>query len=248
MVLLVGVSGRDVNEPRAVRNELIERGEQVFWVQESGLADIGFLAKSGGRFAMLADYDGTGRPQRMAANLVWMDLEMTGLDPDTDLIIEMATIVTDSELNVLAEGPVFAIATPEENLLAMDEWNQTHHGASGLLERVRKSDVTMLEAEAQTLAFLEGWVEKDSAPLCGNSIWQDRRFLYRHMPSLEAYLHYRIIDVSSLKELARRWRPDLLEKVKKESAHTALADIRESIDELRFYRDHFLLLDPPANP
>jgi len=181
----------------------------------------------------------------MAANLVWMDLEMTGLDPDTDLIIEMATIVTDSELNVLSEGPVFAIATPEENLAAMDDWNQTHHSASGLLDRVRKSEVTLLEAEAETLAFLEHWVEKDSAPLCGNSIWQDRRFLSRHMPTLEAYLHYRIIDVSSLKELARRWRPDLLDALKKENTHTALSDIRESIAELRLYRDCFLNLETP---
>lgn len=179
----------------------------------------------------------------MAANLVWMDLEMTGLDPETDLIIEMATIVTDSELNVIAEGPVLAIATPEARLAAMDEWNQTHHAASGLLDRVRKSSVTMLEAEAQTLAFLESHVERDAAPLCGNSIWQDRRFLCRHMKTLESYLHYRIIDVSSIKELARRWRPDLLASFSKENAHTALADIRESIAELRFYREHFLKLD-----
>lgn len=179
----------------------------------------------------------------MAANLIWMDLEMTGLDPNTDLIIEMATIVTDSDLNVLAEGPVFAISTPEENLEAMDEWNQTHHSASGLLDRVRASSVTALEAEAQTLAFIEGYAEKDSAPLCGNSIWQDRRFLSRYMPDLEGYLHYRIIDVSSLKELARRWRPELLEAFTKDNAHTALADIRESIAELRFYQEHFLKLD-----
>ena len=184
----------------------------------------------------------------MAANLVWIDLEMTGLNPDTDLIIEMATIVTDSELNVLAEGPVFAIATPEAAIEAMDEWNQTHHGASGLLERVRRSEVTLLEAEAQTLAFLERWVEKGTAPLCGNSVWQDRRFLARLMPTLEAYLHYRIIDVSSLKELARRWRPDLLNALNKENAHTALADIRESIDELRLYRDRFLVLEQPPQP
>ncbi len=182
----------------------------------------------------------------MSANLVWMDLEMTGLDPDTDLIIEMATIVTDSDLEVLAEGPVLAIATPEENLAAMDDWNQTHHSASGLLDRVRKSSVSMLEAEAQTLAFLESWVEKDTAPLCGNSIWQDRRFLSRYMPTLESYLHYRIIDVSSIKELARRWRPDLLAALNKENAHTALADIRESIAELKLYRDKFLVLDSSA--
>lgn len=173
-------------------------------------------------------------------NLIWMDLEMTGLDPDTDLIIEMATIVTDSQLKEVAQGPVLAIATPEEALAAMDDWNQTHHSASGLLDRVRKSQVSMVEAEAQTLAFIEQHVERDNAPLCGNSIWQDRRFLARHMETLEAYLHYRIIDVSSVKELARRWRPELLSGVSKKGAHTALADIRESIDELRFYRDHFL--------
>ncbi len=179
----------------------------------------------------------------MAANMVWMDLEMTGLDPETDLIIEMATLITDSDLNVVAEGPVLAIATPEANLAAMDEWNQTHHAASGLLERVRRSSTTLLEAEAETLAFLEANVEKNTAPLCGNSIWQDRRFLCRHMKTLESYLHYRIIDVSSIKELARRWRPGLLETFSKENAHTALADIRESIAELRFYREHFLKLD-----
>lgn len=183
----------------------------------------------------------------MTANLVWMDLEMTGLDPDRDLIIEMATIVTDGELNVLAEGPVFAIATPEPVLEAMDEWNQTHHAASGLLDRVRKSEVSMLEAEAQTLAFLERWVEKGTAPLCGNSIWQDRRFLARYMPTLEGFLHYRIIDVSSIKELARRWRPELLNRLNKVNAHTALADIRESIDELKLYRSEFLRLTPSAD-
>ena len=179
----------------------------------------------------------------MTLNLVWMDLEMTGLDPESEVIIEMATIITDSELNVLAEGPVLAIQAPEAKLAAMDDWNQTHHSASGLLERVRKSAVTVLEAEAQTLAFLERHVEKNAAPLCGNTLWQDRRFLVRYMPALEAYLHYRNIDVSSLKELARRWRPELLSGFSKQNAHTALADIRESIDELRYYREHFLKLD-----
>jgi oligoribonuclease len=128
----------------------------------------------------------------------------------------------------------------------MDEWNQTHHAASGLLDRVRKSEVSMLEAEAQTLAFLERWVEKGTAPLCGNSIWQDRRFLARYMPTLEGFLHYRIIDVSSIKELARRWRPELLNRLNKVNAHTALADIRESIDELKLYRREFLRLTPSA--
>ena len=176
----------------------------------------------------------------MAANLIWMDLEMTGLDPETDVIIEMATVVTDSDLNVLAEGPVLALDADDEKLRAMDEWNQTHHSASGLLERVVKSNISTVEAEAQTLAFVEKYVERDSAPLCGNTIWQDRRFLARYMPTLEGYLHYRNIDVSSLKELARRWRPELLSGFSKQNAHTALADIMESIEELRYYREHFL--------
>jgi oligoribonuclease len=183
------------------------------------------------------------KKQHMAANLVWMDLEMTGLDPEVDVIIEMATIITDSDLNVIAEGPVLAISVPEDKLEAMDEWNQTHHSASGLLDRVRKSDVSTVEAEARTLAFIERHVEKDASPLCGNTIWQDRRFLVRYMKTLESYLHYRNIDVSSLKELARRWRPELLAGFTKTGNHTALADIRESIEELRYYREHFLRID-----
>jgi oligoribonuclease len=136
-----------------------------------------------------------------------------------------------------------AISAPQEKLDAMDEWNQTHHKASGLLDRVKKSPISVVEAEAATLGFLEAHVPRNSAPLCGNSVWQDRRFLSRYMPTLESYLHYRLIDVSSLKELVRRWRPDLLAGISKQNAHTALADIRESIDELRFYRDNFLKLD-----
>ncbi len=179
----------------------------------------------------------------MASPMVWIDLEMTGLDPETDVIIEIATIITDATLNLVAEGPSLAIATAEERLEAMDEWNQTHHKASGLLDRVRASPVSMVEAEAQTLAFLEQHVPRNQAPLCGNSVWQDRRFLTRYMPTLEAYLHYRLVDVSTIKELARRWKPDLLAGFKKQNAHTALADIRESIDELRYYRDNFMKLD-----
>ena len=179
----------------------------------------------------------------MAANIVWIDLEMTGLNPDTEFIIEIATIVTDGDLNLVAEGPSMAVSAPRDKLDAMDEWNQTHHKASGLLERVQKSPISVVEAEATTLAFLEQHVPRNSAPLCGNSVWQDRRFLSRYMPTLESYLHYRLIDVSSLKELVRRWRPDLLAGISKQNAHTALADIRESIDELRFYRDNFLKLD-----
>jgi oligoribonuclease len=173
--------------------------------------------------------------------MVWMDLEMTGLDPNIERIIEMATIVTDSELNVLAEGPVFAIKQPQSLFDAMDDWNQSHHTASGLLERIKREGVTEREAEAQTLAFLEQHVEVNQAPLCGNTIWQDRRFLSRYMPTLEGFLHYRLIDVSSVKELAKRWRPDIASGVVKKNEHTALADIRESIEELRHYREHFFV-------
>ena len=175
--------------------------------------------------------------------LVWIDLEMTGLDPDRDCIIEIATIVTDSALNVLAEGPVFAIHQPEPVLGLMDEWNRSHHGSSGLVRRVRASGVDEAEAERQTLAFLAEWSEPGSSPMCGNSIGQDRRFLARHMRALETFFHYRNIDVSTVKELARRWRPDVLAGVKKEGAHLALDDIRESIAELRHYRDAFFRLD-----
>ncbi|HBO0245909.1 TPA: oligoribonuclease [Pseudomonas aeruginosa] len=175
-------------------------------------------------------------------NLIWIDLEMTGLDPDRDVIIEMATIVTDSDLNTLAEGPVIAIHQPEEILAGMDEWNTRQHGQSGLTQRVRESTVSMAEAETQTLAFLEQWVPKRSSPICGNSICQDRRFLYRHMPRLEGYFHYRNLDVSTLKELAARWAPQVRESFKKGNTHLALDDIRESIAELRHYRDHFIKL------
>ncbi|EOT7837136.1 oligoribonuclease [Pseudomonas aeruginosa] len=175
-------------------------------------------------------------------NLIWIDLEMTGLDPDRDVIIEMATIVTDSDLNTLAEGPVIAIHQPEEILAGMDEWNTRQHGQSGLTQRVRESTVSMAEAEAQTLAFLEQWVPRCSSPICGNSICQDRRFLYRHMPRLEGYFHYRNLDVSTLKELAARWAPQVRESFKKGNTHLALDDIRESIAELRHYRDHFIKL------
>ena len=179
--------------------------------------------------------------------LVWIDLEMTGLDPQHDVIIEIATLVTDNDLQVIAEGPELAIHQPEAVLAQMDDWNQTHHGASGLLQRVRDSKVSMAEAQAQTLAFLTQHVEPKSAPLCGNSVWQDRRFLTRYMPDVEAFLHYRLIDVSTLKELAARWRPALLQGVQKKNAHTALSDIRESIEELRYYREHFLELPAAQN-
>jgi oligoribonuclease len=175
-----------------------------------------------------------------AENLAWIDLEMTGLDPFKDHILEIATIVTDAELNVLAEGPVLAIHQPEAVLAALDDWNTRHHGQSGLLERVRNSAVTEAEAEAATLAFLQRWCAPKQVPLCGNSICQDRRFLARCMPRLEAFFHYRNLDVSTLKILARLWAPDVAEAVKKQNKHQALDDIRESIAELRHYRAELL--------
>lgn len=173
-------------------------------------------------------------------NLIWIDLEMTGLNPATDVIIEMATIVTDAQLNVLAEGPVLAIHQPDEVLAQMDEWNTRQHGGSGLTQRVRESKITLAEAEAATLAFLAQWVPAKASPICGNSIGQDRRFLHKYMPELEAYFHYRNLDVSTLKELVARWAPELQASFKKGDTHLALADIRESIAELRYYREHFI--------
>ncbi len=178
----------------------------------------------------------------MNADLVWIDLEMTGLDASTDRIIEMATIITDSDLNLIAEGPVLAIQQPQSLLDGMDEWNQTHHSASGLLQRIAAEGVSEREAEAVSLAFIEQHVAANEAPLCGNSIWQDRRFLSRYMPTLEQHLHYRMIDVSSVKELAKRWHPEVAAGFKKQGAHMALADIRESIEELRYYREHLFKL------
>ncbi|RCU51491.1 oligoribonuclease [Corallincola luteus] len=172
-------------------------------------------------------------------NLVWVDLEMTGLDPRNDVIIEMATIVTDKELNILAEGPVLAIHQPEEALAAMDEWCTTTHTNSGLVERVRASKVTEQDAIEQTLAFLKQWVPAGKSPMCGNSIGQDRRFLDAYMPELETFFHYRNIDVSTIKELCRRWTPELLTGFTKQGTHLALDDIRESIAELKYYRAHF---------
>jgi oligoribonuclease len=173
-------------------------------------------------------------------NLIWIDLEMTGLDTQADHIIEIATIVTDPVLNVVAEGPVLAIHQDDAVLARMDDWNRTTHGASGLLERVRRSRLTAAEAESQTLAFLSQHAEPGSSPMCGNSICQDRRFLAREMPALEKFFHYRNLDVSTVKELARRWAPAVFEGVSKTSTHLALDDIRESIRELDHYRRHFL--------
>ena len=172
-------------------------------------------------------------------NLIWIDLEMTGLDPDTDVIIEMATIVTDSQLNVLAEGPTLVVHQSDEVLANMNPWCVEQHGKSGLTQRVRDSRMSEAEAEAQTIAFLEQWVPAGASPMCGNSIGQDRRFLVRYMPRLEAFFHYRNLDVSTVKELAARWAPEVKDAFKKDSSHLALDDIRDSIAELRHYREHF---------
>lgn len=173
-------------------------------------------------------------------HLIWIDLEMTGLDPASDVVIEIATIVTDSELNTLAEGPVIALHQPDTVLEKMDEWNTTHHTRSGLVDRVRASTIDEQVAEDMTLAFLQQWVPAGASPMCGNTICQDRRFLARYLPRLEAWFHYRNLDVSTLKILMQRWRPELAAGIQKTSTHLALDDIRESIAELRYYREHFL--------
>jgi oligoribonuclease len=174
--------------------------------------------------------------------LVWIDLEMTGLDPEQERIIEMATLITDSELNLIAEGPVLAVHQSDALMGAMDEWCTRTHGKSGLTQRVKDSRISEAEAEQQTLAFLREHLQPGDSPLCGNSIGQDRRFLVKYMPQLEEFFHYRNLDVSTIKELARRWRPDVLDGVKKQGNHLALDDIRDSINELRHYREHFFKL------
>ena len=173
-------------------------------------------------------------------HLLWLDMEMTGLSPDTDRIIELAIVVTDADLNTVAEGPVLVVHQPDEVMNAMDNWNKGTHGKSGLIDRVKASQLNEAEAEAQMLAFVKQHVPAKTSPMCGNSICQDRRFMARSMPQLEAFFHYRNLDVSTLKELAKRWRPGLAEGFKKASKHEALADIYESIDEMKYYREHFI--------
>lgn len=175
-------------------------------------------------------------------NLIWIDLEMTGLFPDRDRIIEVAVVVTDPYLTVRVEGPVFAIHQSDATLDAMDNWNKGTHGKSGLIDRVKASTITEEQASAQVIEFLKAYVPKGKSPMCGNSICQDRRFLANYMPKLEDFFHYRNLDVSTLKELARRWKPGIIDGFKKAQKHTALADIHESIDELAYYREHFLSL------
>ncbi len=169
---------------------------------------------------------------------------MTGLIPESDQIIEIATLITDPELNVLAEGPVIAVKQSDEVLAAMDDWNRKHHGESGLIKRVQESRFDEAEAETITLEFLADWVDENASPMCGNSICQDRRFLARQMPSLERFFHYRNLDVSSVKEIARRWKPEILSGISKKSKHVAMDDIKDSIEELNYYRQHFFQLKP----
>ncbi len=191
----------------------------------------------------MKDTDKNNSGIKDSLNLIWIDLEMTGLDTEQDVIIEIATIVTDKDLNVLGEGPIMAIRQPDALLDGMDEWNTRQHGQSGLTERVRNSTTSMAEAEQNTIEFLEQFVDAGVSPMCGNSICQDRRFLSRQMPKLEAFFHYRNLDVSSVKEIAKRWRPELLKGFKKQGSHLAMDDIKDSIAELSYYREVFFEME-----
>jgi oligoribonuclease len=196
-----------------------------------------FSAQGGASLSRVGNFFGGGKVEN---NLVWIDMEMTGLDPSRDHVLEIALLVTDSHLNLIEEGPNLAVFQPDEVLQGMDDWNKSHHGASGLIDRVRASQDSVRSAEEKALAFAARFCHPKSSPLCGNSVWQDRRFLDRHMPELNRFFHYRIIDVSSIKELVLRWYPQLAPFKKKEQ-HLALADIRESVEELRYYRAHCFL-------
>ena len=177
-----------------------------------------------------------------ANRLVWLDMEMTGLDPERERIIELAIVVTDGELETVAESPVWVVHQSDSQLAAMDEWNQATHARTGLIDKVRASTLDEAAVEAAALAFVQEYVPAQASPMCGNSIGQDRRFMVRYMPQLEAWFHYRNLDVSTLKELCRRWKPEVAKGFAKKSDHTALADIKESIDELKYYREHFIKL------
>ncbi len=181
-----------------------------------------------------------GQLSRNDQNLIWIDLEMTGLDPANDRIIEIAVVVTDAQLNLRAEGPVIAVHQTDEALGRMDAWNRGTHGKSGLTERVKASTISEAQAQAEVIAFLKPYISAKTSPMCGNSICQDRRFLANYMPQLEAFFHYRNLDVSTLKELGKRWKPEIMDGFKKHQKHTAMADIHESIDELIYYRQHLL--------
>jgi oligoribonuclease len=224
------------------KNQIADTDPGSFWGQLRQLSRLLFARPPMGAvysFAVYSFYDATNMAQD-SDNLVWIDLEMTGLDTERDRIIEIATLITDRQLNTLAEGPVLAIRQDDEILAQMDAWNVKQHGKSGLLERVYNSRIDEGEAEIATLAFLRQYVPPNASPMCGNSVCQDRRFLARTMPALEAYFHYRNLDVSTLKELASRWAPQVARGFTKDSTHRALDDIRDSIEELKYYREHLL--------
>ena len=205
---------------------------------DQGVADSIDAAASNASSATSANAVATIRPSD--DHLVWVDMEMSGLDPESNRILEVAVVVTDGQLNIVAHGPVLVVHQTDEHMATMDAWNQGTHGRSGLTEKVKQSTLNEAQAEAELLAFLKTVVPASKSPMCGNTIHQDRRFMARYMPALEAYFHYRNLDVSTIKELCRRWRPEVYKGFEKKGAHTALADILESIEELRYYRDHFL--------